>query len=419
VTSTGAAPVSSVGGAELTSGRRRRILTFATLGTLFDGADFAIFLIFLVPLARHFEVSVLTVSAIHATSYIAGIAGGMIFGVLADRRGRKPALTAAVAMFSIFTLATAFAPDLGWLLVLRVLAGIGIGGESGVAFALINEAYPGSTSKRGARSGFVQTIFIFGNFLAFGIFQLTSHLYGDDAWRWAFAYLGLAGVLAFFVRFWMPESPQWLRLRAAGAEPARGRISPFRELASPPLRRSVMLAIVLMTTAFFGAYAVISYAPSMWQQSFGLPAGVVAQLGYAGSVAAILGYLLNGYLPDLIGHRHDLTCARAAGMLGALYWSASQLDLPALADSGYDDAGQAVHTPIKQPGNGQVLAPDNQTYNTLLRSVRSRGERGFALLTGRWRALRRVTASPRRIGDYVKVALVLTHIEQLQLRASR
>jgi hypothetical protein len=58
----------------------------------------------------------------------------------------------------------------------------------------------------------------------------------------------------------------------------------------------------------------------------------------------------------LPGHRHDLTCARATGVLAALYWSASQLDLPALADSGYDGAGQGVHTPIKQPGEGQVLA---------------------------------------------------------------
>jgi hypothetical protein len=121
----------------------------------------------------------------------------------------------------------------------------------------------------------------------------------------------------------------------------------------------------------------------------------------------------------LPGHRHDSTCARAAGVLGALYWSASQLGLPALADSGYEGAGHGIHTPIRQPGNGQVLAPDNQTYNALLRSVRCRGERGFALLTGRWRALRRITASPHKIGDYVKAALVLTHIEQLQLRASR
>jgi DDE superfamily endonuclease len=120
----------------------------------------------------------------------------------------------------------------------------------------------------------------------------------------------------------------------------------------------------------------------------------------------------------LPGHRHDLTCARTVGVLGALYWSASQLNLPTLADSGYDGTGQGIHTPIKQPGNGQVLAPDNQTYNTTLRAVRCRGERGFALLTGRWRALRRITASPRRIGDYVKAALVLTHIEQVQLRTS-
>jgi hypothetical protein len=119
------------------------------------------------------------------------------------------------------------------------------------------------------------------------------------------------------------------------------------------------------------------------------------------------------------GHRHDLSVARDAGLLGALYWSASQLHLPALADSGYEGAGRGIHTPIKQPADGQVLAPDNQAYNLLLRSVRCLGERGFALLTGRWRALRRITASPRRIGDYAKAALVLTHIEQLQLRTSR
>jgi len=61
------------------------------------------------------------------------------------------------------------------------------------------------------------------------------------------------------------------------------------------------------------------------------------------------------------------------------------------------------------------MTTSGMTYNTLLRSTRCRGERGFALLTGRWRALRRITASPQRIGAYVKAALVLTHIEHLQL----
>jgi hypothetical protein len=109
------------------------------------------------------------------------------------------------------------------------------------------------------------------------------------------------------------------------------------------------------------------------------------------------------------GSVHDLTVAREH-VLGALYWAASRLDLPTLADNGYDGAGIGVFTPVKQPA-GQVLDLDNRTYNALLRGLRCLGERGFALLTGRWRALRHFTASPRKIGDIVKAALTLTHFE--------
>ena len=116
------------------------------------------------------------------------------------------------------------------------------------------------------------------------------------------------------------------------------------------------------------------------------------------------------------GHLHDLTVARDAGVIGALNWAAGELDLATLADSGYEGAGQGIKTPVKQPAAGQSLALDNQAYNTLLRSTRCLGERGFALLTGRWRALQRVTVSPRRIGELAQAALVLTRIENVQLR---
>jgi DDE superfamily endonuclease len=118
------------------------------------------------------------------------------------------------------------------------------------------------------------------------------------------------------------------------------------------------------------------------------------------------------------GHLHDLTVARDAGAVGALNWAATQLDLPTLADSGYDGAGQGIKTPVKQPAGGQVLAADNHAYNALHRATRCLGERGFALLTGRWRALQRVTVSPRRIGELAQAALVLTRIENVQLRTS-
>ena len=118
------------------------------------------------------------------------------------------------------------------------------------------------------------------------------------------------------------------------------------------------------------------------------------------------------------GHRHDLTVARDAGAIGALNWAASELNLPAMADSGYDGAGHGIKVPVKQPADGQVLATDSQAYNTLHRATRCRGERGFALLTRRWRALQRITVSPSRIGELAQAALVLTRIENVQLRTS-
>lgn len=110
-------------------------------------------------------------------------------------------------------------------------------------------------------------------------------------------------------------------------------------------------------------------------------------------------------------HLHDLTCAQQLDVTGALYWAASTLDLPTLADSGYEGAGQGIHTPYKQPADGRSLAVDNRAYNAVLRSMRCLGERGFAILTGRWRTLRHSTASPRSVGDIIRAALHLTHFE--------
>jgi hypothetical protein len=109
------------------------------------------------------------------------------------------------------------------------------------------------------------------------------------------------------------------------------------------------------------------------------------------------------------GSVHDLTCAQEHA-LGVLYAFAAQ-GLPTLADPGYEGAGIGIHTPVKQPTDGRQLDVDNRTYNMLLRSLRSLGERGFALLVGRWRTLQHVTASPSKIGDIAKAALVLTQFE--------
>ena len=109
------------------------------------------------------------------------------------------------------------------------------------------------------------------------------------------------------------------------------------------------------------------------------------------------------------GSVHDLTAARAH-VLGALYAAASR-GLPTLADLGYKGAGIRVHTPVKQPADGAELDINTRTRNALLRSLRCLGERGFALLTQRWRTLQHVTVSPSKISKIAQAALVLTHFE--------
>ncbi|WP_407924362.1 transposase family protein [Actinokineospora pegani] len=105
-------------------------------------------------------------------------------------------------------------------------------------------------------------------------------------------------------------------------------------------------------------------------------------------------------------------------VLGVLYAAAAQ-GLPTLADSGYTGASIGAHTPVRQPAGSQVLDIDTRIHNALLRGLRALGERGFAILTGRWRTLHHITASPSKIGNIIKAALVLAHFEHGKITHSR
>ena len=110
------------------------------------------------------------------------------------------------------------------------------------------------------------------------------------------------------------------------------------------------------------------------------------------------------------GSVHEMRAARTH-VLGALYWAACHLELPTLADGGYDGAGIGVFTPVRQPADGHELDVDTRTYNALLRGLRCLGERANSLLKTSFKALRRWRGCPWRIGDVVAAALVLLHHE--------
>jgi hypothetical protein len=110
------------------------------------------------------------------------------------------------------------------------------------------------------------------------------------------------------------------------------------------------------------------------------------------------------------GSVHDITAARGCA-LPALYRAASALKLPCLADLGYEGAGIGILVPVKNPAGNQELDIQTRTRNALLRDLRCRGERGFALLTQRWAALQHITADPDRTTEITRAALVLTQFE--------
>jgi hypothetical protein len=146
--------------------------------------------------------------------------------------------------------------------------------------------------------------------------------------------------------------------------------------------------------------------------------GEVIDLWYSGKAHAHGGNIQAVLAPDGFplwvseaepGSVHDFTAARVHA-LPALYRAAAT-GLHTLADPGYDGAGIGILIPVKQPSGGRELDINTRTRNAIQRSLRCLGERGFALLTGRWRTLQHITASPSKIGSIARAALVLTHFE--------
>ena len=130
------------------------------------------------------------------------------------------------------------------------------------------------------------------------------------------------------------------------------------------------------------------------------PAGNVQALAAPGGVPL--------WVSDVLpGSTHDVTAARELVLPGARPYLK---DLPFLADSGYEGAGPGVLVPVRRPRRGE-LDINARTRNALLRSLRYQGERGFALMSQRWRALQHVMVSPGTIGDITKAALVLVLFE--------
>ena len=184
-------------------------VTAGFLGWTLDAFDFFLVVIALPRIATDLGVKEPAVAVSLTLTLAFRPVGAFLFGLLADRYGRRLPMMADLVFYSAVEVATAFSPDLTAFLILRALFGVGMGGEWGVGTSLVMEKTPAKW--RGLLSGLLQEGYALGYLLAAVAAYFLLRRFG---WRPLFVLGGVPALLALFIRFAVKESEVWRRSRA-------------------------------------------------------------------------------------------------------------------------------------------------------------------------------------------------------------
>src|SRR6201746_723907 len=178
----------------------------ALLGWSMDAFDYFIVVLVYADIAETFGKSKETVAFLTTATLLMRPIGALLFGLWADKIGRRTPLIVDVIFYSTVGFLCAFAPNFTVLLVLRLLYGIGMGGEWGLGAALAMEKIP--TARRGFFSGVLQQGYSLGYLLAAVAFLITSDVFGLS-WRWLFGLSILPALISLIIRTKVQESEAW------------------------------------------------------------------------------------------------------------------------------------------------------------------------------------------------------------------
>ena len=263
--------------------RQRNAFVASFLGWTLDAFDFFLMVFVLRAVAADFHTDVKAVSLALTLTLAVRPLGALVFGMLADRFGRRPVLMADILLFSILELASAFAPSLFTLLVLRAAFGFAMGGEWGIGASLTMETIPAKA--RGPASGILQVGYPCGYLLASVVYGL---LFDTIGWRGMFAVGVLPALLVLFIRRHVEESPVWHRMRAR----------PRRSLASLLRGHGLLFlyVVVLMTPFNFLSHGTQDLYPTFLQAQRNLPTHTVSTIVIIANIGAIIGGIMFGTL---------------------------------------------------------------------------------------------------------------------------
>ena len=234
--------------------------------------------------------------------------GGLIFGLLADRYGRRRPFMVNLVFFSVIEVATAFAPDYRSFLILRALFGIGMGGIWGVGGSLALEKVP--PRLRGLVSGFLQEGYALGNLLASLCYFFLFQKWG---WRPMFLLGGMPALLAIYVRFYVTESAVWQQTRTTNWRDQRSAIFANWKI--------FVYLVVLMTFMNFCSHGTQDMYPTFLQRFWHFDAPKRAMISAIAGVGAILGGVAGGYYSDIAGRKRAMVTALLLAMAVIPLWA--------------------------------------------------------------------------------------------------
>ncbi|OZM80883.1 MFS transporter [Pseudonocardia sp. MH-G8] len=277
----------------------------AFIGWLFDYYEVFLLTFLLIPISQEFGLSTTESVWLVSISLISMAVGGVLFGVLADRIGRRRVLIMTVLLFTLATFARAASPNYEILLILTMIAGIGLGGEYGVGQALISEVI--DPRRRGWWGG----LFYGGAFLAIMLAAVVGgQVLPAVGWRWTFVISGLPVLLVIYLRSHTPESPEWARTARSGREPLRAYATAAFLV---PLGKCLVAAILY----FWAYYGVTTLLPK-YLVSSGFSMANASWWIFFTAFAGLIGCLFGSWACDRWGRRPTLSLVMAVAAAGGL-----------------------------------------------------------------------------------------------------
>src|SRR5213080_4199612 len=226
-----------LGFAQVTSAQRRTLLA-AALGWMLDAFDAMLYALVLTYIMRDLGMSKALAGSLGSLTLLASGIGGVAFGFLADRIGRKRALMLSILTYSICSFASGLSTSILMLAVFRFVLGLGMGGEWNTGATLVAETWPAVLRARAL--AIVQSSWALGFAAAALVSGVVLHFYN---WRAVF-FVGIAPALVvFWIRRSVPESEMWLQGRSGTA--AAGKSAGFAEIFSQAyLKKTISLLLL-------------------------------------------------------------------------------------------------------------------------------------------------------------------------------